>query len=56
MIAALILAGGAGTRLGGADKAFIQLAGQPLITHLLTRLEPAGGNNRHQRQWRRHPL
>jgi molybdopterin-guanine dinucleotide biosynthesis protein A len=40
MIAALILAGGQGTRLGGADKAFLTLAGQPLLTHLLSRLTP----------------
>ena len=40
MIAGLILAGGAGARLGGTDKAFVQLRGQPLITHLLARLAP----------------
>jgi molybdopterin-guanine dinucleotide biosynthesis protein A len=40
MIAALILAGGTGSRLGGADKAFVQLNGQPLIAHLLARLTP----------------
>jgi molybdopterin-guanine dinucleotide biosynthesis protein A len=40
MIAALILAGGRGTRLGNADKAFVQLAGQPLLGHLLSRLTP----------------
>ena len=40
MIAALVLAGGAGSRLGGVDKAFVQLAGQPLIAHLLSRLQP----------------
>ena len=40
MIAALVLAGGAGSRLGGLDKAFVQLAGQPLIAHLLSRLQP----------------
>ncbi|MDR3520530.1 MAG: molybdenum cofactor guanylyltransferase MobA [Acidocella sp.] len=40
MIAALILAGGQGTRLGGADKAFVTLDGIPLISHLLTRLTP----------------
>jgi molybdopterin-guanine dinucleotide biosynthesis protein A len=40
MIAALILAGGAGRRLGGADKAFVQLGGQSLLTHLLARLAP----------------
>ena len=42
MIAALILAGGQGTRLGGADKAFVPLRGQPLIEHLLARLKPQG--------------
>jgi molybdopterin-guanine dinucleotide biosynthesis protein A len=40
MIAALILAGGAGTRLGGTDKAFLRLNNQPLIAHLLLRLTP----------------
>jgi molybdopterin-guanine dinucleotide biosynthesis protein A len=35
---ALILAGGAGSRLGGADKAFVGLAGRPLIDHLMGRL------------------
>jgi molybdopterin-guanine dinucleotide biosynthesis protein A len=40
LIPALILAGGQGTRLNHADKAFVALAGQPLITHLLTRLSP----------------
>jgi molybdopterin-guanine dinucleotide biosynthesis protein A len=38
--AALILAGGAGTRLGGADKAFLPLNGYPIITLLLRRLAP----------------
>ena len=33
--AALILAGGRGTRLGNVDKAFLPLAGQPLLAHLL---------------------
>ncbi len=42
--AALILAGGQGTRLGGADKAFVALNGQPLISHLLTRLSPQVDN------------
>jgi molybdopterin-guanine dinucleotide biosynthesis protein A len=40
MIAALVLAGGAGSRLGGADKAFVTLGGKPLIHHLLGRLQP----------------
>jgi molybdopterin-guanine dinucleotide biosynthesis protein A len=40
MIAALILAGGQGIRMGGADKAFVQLAGQSLLSHLRARLAP----------------
>jgi molybdopterin-guanine dinucleotide biosynthesis protein A len=43
MIAGLILAGGSGSRLGGVDKAFVPLAGQPLITRLLARLQPQVG-------------
>jgi molybdenum cofactor guanylyltransferase len=36
----VILAGGQARRMGGADKAFAQLAGKPLIAHVLDRLEP----------------
>lgn len=36
----LILAGGAGARLGGRVKAFELLAGRPLIAHVLARLAP----------------
>jgi molybdopterin-guanine dinucleotide biosynthesis protein A len=39
MIPALILAGGTGSRLGGVDKAFVLLNGQPLIAHLLNRIQ-----------------
>jgi molybdenum cofactor guanylyltransferase len=39
-IAALILAGGQGRRMGGADKAFLTLHGKPLIAHVLSRLAP----------------
>lgn len=35
-----ILLGGAGTRLGGREKALIEVAGRPLLTHLLDRLRP----------------
>jgi len=38
--AALILAGGTGSRLGGADKAFLRLAGKPLLAHVLKKLYP----------------
>jgi molybdopterin-guanine dinucleotide biosynthesis protein A len=36
----VILAGGQGRRMGGADKAFLPLAGKPLIRHVLDRLRP----------------
>lgn len=39
----VILAGGQGQRMGGADKAFLSLSGQPLIRHVLGRLRPQVG-------------
>jgi molybdopterin-guanine dinucleotide biosynthesis protein A len=36
----LILAGGRARRLGGQDKALLQLAGQPLLAHVIARLAP----------------
>ncbi len=36
----VILAGGQGRRMGGADKAFLPLAGRSLIRHVLDRLRP----------------
>lgn len=36
----VILAGGKGQRMGGADKAFLPLAGRPLVAHAIARLEP----------------
>lgn len=36
----VILAGGSGRRMGGADKALLPLAGQPLLAHVQARLEP----------------
>ncbi len=36
----LILAGGAGSRLGGVDKAFLALGGRLLLAHVLARLVP----------------
>jgi molybdopterin-guanine dinucleotide biosynthesis protein A len=36
MIAGLVLAGGLGTRMGGADKAFLRLGGRALVEHVLT--------------------
>lgn len=43
-MAALILAGGTGSRLGGVDKAFVQLDAKPLIALLLARLAPRAEN------------
>lgn len=40
MIAGLILAGGRGTRLGGADKALLELRGQSLLARAKARLAP----------------
>ena len=37
---AIILAGGSGERLGGADKALVPLAGKPLIEYVIDRLAP----------------
>ncbi|OEF05622.1 molybdenum cofactor guanylyltransferase MobA [Vibrio genomosp. F10] len=36
----VILAGGQATRMGGHDKGLINLAGKPLIEHVIARLEP----------------
>ncbi|KCV81816.1 molybdopterin-guanine dinucleotide biosynthesis protein MobA [Actibacterium atlanticum] len=39
-ILGVILAGGQGTRMGGCDKALLQLGGQTLLSHVITRLRP----------------
>ena len=39
-IAALILAGGRGRRMGGADKGLVELDGRPLIEHVLAAVAP----------------
>jgi len=39
-ITAVILAGGAGRRMGGEDKGLLLLKGRPLIQHVLERLTP----------------
>jgi molybdenum cofactor guanylyltransferase len=36
----VILAGGQGRRMGGADKAMLPLAGRPLVAHVVARFEP----------------
>lgn len=39
----LVLAGGQGRRMGGADKALLRLAGKPLVAHAIARLGPQCG-------------
>ncbi|TVQ36008.1 MAG: molybdenum cofactor guanylyltransferase MobA [Geminicoccaceae bacterium] len=36
----LLLAGGQGRRMGGVDKAFLSLAGRPLLAHVVDRAAP----------------
>ena len=40
LVVGVILAGGRGQRLGGADKALVPLAGRPLLAHAIARLAP----------------
>jgi len=39
-ITAIILAGGRATRMGGQDKGLVELAGRPMIAHVLAALAP----------------
>lgn len=39
-IAGVILAGGLARRMGGGDKALIDLGGRPLVAHVIARLSP----------------
>ena len=39
-ISGLVLAGGLGRRMGGADKGLVMLDGRPMIDHVLARLHP----------------
>lgn len=36
----IILAGGKGSRMGGADKGLVEVEGKPLVAHLLEHLQP----------------
>lgn len=40
---AIVLCGGQGARLGGVDKPLVDLAGRPLLGHVLDRLRPQVG-------------
>lgn len=39
-VTAIVLCGGRGSRLGGMDKPLLDLAGRPLLGHLIERLRP----------------
>jgi len=39
-ISGVVLAGGLGRRMGGADKGLIPFAGKPMVAHVLERLSP----------------
>lgn len=39
-ITGIILAGGQGRRMGGADKGLVEFLGKPLISHVIQRLSP----------------
>jgi len=39
-ITGIVLAGGQGRRMGGVDKGWVELAGVPMIVHVLRRLAP----------------
>lgn len=43
LLTGLVLAGGAGRRVGGADKGLIDYQGQPLAAHAVNRLHPQVG-------------
>ena len=43
-VTGIVLAGGQGRRMGGVDKGWVELAGEPMIAHVLRRLAPQVGN------------
>jgi molybdenum cofactor guanylyltransferase len=62
-ITGVVLAGGRGRRMGGRDKGLLELAGRPLIEHVLQALAPQVGAmlisaNRHRQTYARygHPV
>ena len=57
-ITAIILAGGRGRRMGGNDKGLVELAGQPLVLQVASRIAPQVGEllvsvNRNHAEYRR---
>jgi molybdopterin-guanine dinucleotide biosynthesis protein A len=42
-VTGIVLAGGQGRRMGGVDKGLVDLAGKPMVAHVLSRLVPQVG-------------
>ena len=42
-VAGIVLAGGQGRRMGGVDKGWVELAGRPMIAHVIDRFAPQVG-------------
>jgi len=43
-VTGVVLAGGQGRRMGGVDKGLVELAGAPMVAHVLARLAPQVGD------------
>ena len=43
-VTGIVLAGGMGRRMGGVDKGLVELAGRPMVAHVLARLAPQVGS------------
>ena len=43
-VTGIVLAGGQGRRMGGVDKGLVELAGDPMVAHVLARLVPQVGD------------
>jgi len=42
-VTGIVLAGGLGRRMGGVDKGLVELAGMPMVAHVIARLAPQVG-------------
>ena len=49
-VTGVVLAGGQSRRMGGGDKGLLELAGKPMLGHVIDRLSPQVGRVAHQRQ------
>ena len=42
-VAGVLLAGGRSSRMGGGDKGLLDIAGRPMLAHVIERLKPQVG-------------